>query len=51
LATLCIVSFTCIGLVAQFGPPSDLGRAELYLGIPILLAVLLWLTRNDFRGR
>jgi hypothetical protein len=51
LATVCIASFTCVGLVAQFGPPSDLGRAELYFGIPILLALLLWLTRDDLSGR
>jgi hypothetical protein len=48
LVTLCMTSFVCVGLVAQFGPPSDLGRADLYFGIPILLALLLWLTRGDF---
>jgi len=48
LVTLCMTSFVCVGLVAQFGPPSDLGRADLYFGIPILLALLLWLTGGDF---
>ena len=51
LATVCIVSFTCVGLVAQFGPPSNLGSAELYFGIPVLLALLIWFTRDDFSGR
>jgi hypothetical protein len=51
LATLCIVSFTCIGLVAHFGPAAELGRAELFFAIAILLVLLLWLARNDFSGR
>jgi len=51
LATLCIVSFLCIGLVVQFGPTSDLGTAELVFGVAILLVLLLWLARNDFSGR
>jgi len=47
LVTLCMTSFTCIGLVAQFGPPSDLGGAGSYYAIPVLLALLLWLLGDD----
>jgi len=51
LAILCIVSFTCIGLVAHFGPPSDLGTPEVFFAIALLLVLLLWLVRGDFSGR
>jgi hypothetical protein len=47
LVTLCMTSFTCVGLVAQFGPPSDLGGAGSYYAIPVLLALLLWLVGDD----
>jgi len=56
-----VVSFTCVSLLAHFGTLSDLsvadlgaahlGAAEFFFGIVILLAVVIWLTRNNFSGR
>jgi hypothetical protein len=56
-----VVSFTCVSLLSHFGTFSDLsaadlgsahlGAAEFFFGIVILLAVVIWLTRNDFSGR
>jgi len=57
----CIVSFTCVSLLAHFGTLPDLsfvdlgtanlGAAEFFFAIVVLLAVVIWLRRNDFSGR
>jgi len=56
-----IVSFTCVSLLLHFGTLSDLstidlstadlGASEFFFGLIILLAVTVWLKRNDISGR
>ena len=49
LSAFCLVSFACIGLMAQFAS-LDVGAAHLFFGIAALLGLLLWLTRDDCNG-